>query len=99
MRELNPEAAAWATTTKTNAILADIYDALAMINANLMAIGSGTAAKKPKLYPRPNQKDNDDIKHFGKGGLPPAKLREWIEKKRRDHARNSTGYHTRHPGS
>lgn len=81
MRELNPDISAWSTTLKTNAILADIFDVLAMINANLNAIGSGKPAKKPKLYPRPNQK-NEGEQHFGAGALPRDELREWIKKKR-----------------
>lgn len=101
MKELNPEAATWASTTKTNAILADIFDVLAMINANLTAIGSGKAAHKPKPYPRPGNRDTDDTKHIGKGGLPPKELREWIEKKRALYGRNrnSAGDHNSDPGT
>jgi len=53
MRELRPEYAQWATTAKTNALLADIYDEIAVLNANLCAKGSGKRAKRPKPYPRP----------------------------------------------
>ena len=49
-RELDPDTYKWNTTVKTNAILADIYDVLALINANLVAIGSRKQAKKPKPY-------------------------------------------------
>lgn len=54
--ELHPEYAPWATQTKTNAILANIFDVLSQINANLVAIGSHEPAKQPKPYPRPQQK-------------------------------------------
>ena len=99
MRELNPDAAVWSSTTKTNAILADIWDMLATINSNLIAIGSGRPAKKPKLYPRPKQHDHDSERHFGSKALPVEELHKWIEQKRAEHARSSTGDHNRHTGS
>lgn len=78
-RELNPDLSRWAGTFKTNAILADIYDMLAMINANLVAMGSGKRAVRPKPYTRPGDKDKQVI---GKNALPPDQLREWFAKKR-----------------
>lgn len=96
MAELNPEIHAWASTVKTNAILADIFDMLAMINANLTAIGSRRAAKKPKPYPRPG-KDDKDTRHFGSGALPVEDLHRWIEDKR--NAGSSTGDHNGHSGA
>lgn len=82
MQELNPELSEWSGRTKTNAILADIFDMLAMINANLMAVGTRKPAKRPKLYPRPGAKDPETTRHFGKGALPAEELREWFERKR-----------------
>ena len=82
MQEINPELAAWSGTIKTNAILADIYDVLVHINANLVAHASGKPAKNPKLYPRPGQKEAGSERHFGRGALPAKELREWFEKKR-----------------
>ena len=64
VRDAHPEESAWATTLKTNSILADIYDVLSAINANLTAIGSGKPAKRIKLYPRPGHKDETES-HFG----------------------------------
>lgn len=55
MRELRPDISIWGTTAKTNALLADIFDMLAAINANLCAKGSGKRAKRPKPYPRPGE--------------------------------------------
>jgi len=81
-KDIEPEYASWAGTLKTNAILADIFDLLAMINANLCAMGSGKKAKKPKAYKRPG--DNDK-KKIGKNALPAAELREWFENKRKQH--------------
>lgn len=96
-RELDPELASWSEPMKTNKILADIFDMLAMINANLVAIGTRQPAKMPKPYPRPNQKTPEEEKHIGSGALPPAELRAWIDKKRAElNARSSTGDDNRH---
>lgn len=83
-QELYPEYAPWATRTKTNAILADILDALNQINANLVAIGSRKPAKQPKPYPRPQKKKPENVRHFGRGALPANELREWFEMKRKE---------------
>lgn len=89
MAEVNPDLSAWASRVKTNAILADIYDQLAVINANLLAIGSRRPAKTPKPYPRPGKKDPENTQHFGRGALPPDELRAWFEKKRAEYAGSS----------
>lgn len=91
MRELHPEMYEWSQRLKTNAILADIFDMLANINANLVAVGSGRRPKRPKAYPRPWRKDRDrDTQHFGKDPLPANELYEWFETKRREaHAGSS----------
>lgn len=73
---------AWAGTIKTNAILADIYDMLAMINSNLCALGSGKQAKKPPAYKRPGDKNE---KHIGKNALPPDELRKFFDRKRKEY--------------
>ncbi len=81
-RELNPKMSNWATRAKTNAILASIYDMLAVINSNLCAKGSGKRPKKPKPYPRPwAEEKKPDVTHFGKGALPPDELRKWFKSK------------------
>lgn len=99
MRELKPELAAWGSTVKTNIILADIFDVLALINANLVAMGSRKPAKKPKPYPRPFKRDESEKQHFGRGALPKDELRKWFEEKRAQHARNSTSDHTGDAGT
>lgn len=77
--EVLPEESSWGTAVKTNTILADIFDMLAMINANLVGLGSGKRAKQPKPYPRPkNKKDRQKI---GRDALPLDDLREWIRSK------------------
>ena len=83
MRETHPDAAAWGTRAKTNAILADIYDVLAMINANLVAVGSGKPSKAPKPYPRLVKPKNENERHIGSGALPPDELEAWFEEMRK----------------
>lgn len=84
-RDLNEEYALWASTTKTNGILADIYDVLNQINANLVAIGSHSKSKPVKPYPRPGMEEKrGDVKHFGKGALPKGEFRKWLERKRKE---------------
>ena len=82
VREQNPEVGRWATTTQTNTILADIYDMLTAINANLVRLGHGKP-DKPKPYPRPGQKDKKN-KHLGTA-IPSDALHKWIEEKRQKH--------------
>ena len=77
-KELDPDLASWGSTLKTNAILADIYDILAMINANICAMGSGKRAKKPQGYKRPGDRDKQKI---GKNALPAEELRAWLKRK------------------
>lgn len=83
MREIHPEQADWAGTLRTNLILVDIWDMLAQINANIVAIGSRRPAKKVKPYPTPWRKLPEEEQHFGKGALPPDELRKWFEEKRK----------------
>lgn len=82
---MNPELHAWGTTFKTNAILADIYDMLAMINANIVAIGSREHTKTPKRYPRPYGKEEGQ--HFGNGAVPVEDLKDMFAKKRKENGR------------
>lgn len=81
MRSLNAEQAEWATRTKTNAILADIFDMLAVINANLCGIGSGKKPKQPKPYPRPGKKE--DKQTIGSGAVTKQELEDFFERKRK----------------
>lgn len=81
-REINPEVYIWASRAKTNALLADIFDLLGALNANLCAKGTGRRPKKPKPYPRPKDKEKDtEVTHIGRGALPPDQLREWFRQK------------------
>lgn len=71
----------WENTLTTNRILADIYDLLQVINANLVGIGGGKR-KKIKPYPRPGKEEN--TKRIGKGAMPLNELREWFKEKRKN---------------
>jgi len=83
-KDLEPELHEWTTTFKTNKILADIYDVLAMINANLVAFGSKKQSKRPKPYPR--LKNNGD--KYGKAPVAPVQLRNMFVNKRKKRRRN-----------
>jgi hypothetical protein len=80
--ELNPEMTDWATTAKTNYILADIFDLLQIVNANLRVMITHKPGKKPDPYIRPGMKKKE-TRHIGKGALPASKMREWIASRRR----------------
>lgn len=70
----------WEDTLQTNALLADIYDMLQVINANLVGLASGGKVKKKiKPYPRPGK--DDDKKRIGKKAMPATELLDWIKEK------------------
>lgn len=68
----------WETPIKTNALLADLYDLLQVLNANIVRMGGGKA-KTIKPYPRPGR--HDDKKKIGKGALPLPELRNWLNRR------------------
>lgn len=84
-RETRKNEAAWASRIKTNAILADIFDAISQLNANIIALSTGKASKKITPYPRPFDTKKKDSKHYGSGALPSEDLKSWFEKKRIEH--------------
>lgn len=57
----------WFTTAKTNAILADIYDAFAAVHAKRGRI--------PKPYPRPQS--SHGTRTIGKGAIPISEFWDW----------------------
>lgn len=69
-QSMNPkdEYGAWLTTMKTNAILADLYDAF--ISAHTKK------GRQIKPYPRPRDKRN-----LGKGAIPISEFWEWWHSK------------------
>lgn len=79
------KATGWETTTKTNAILADIYDLLQVINANLISFASnGKKKTKIKPYPRPGR-DEDIKRKIGREAMPLDELRKWLKNRRMRH--------------
>lgn len=72
------KATGWENIIQTNIILADLYDLLQVINANIVALGGGKK-QKIKPYPRPNRKN--DTRKIGKGPLPLDELQKWIKEK------------------
>lgn len=78
--ELNPDLTEWSTRMKTNAILADIYDQLSLVNSQLRVLITHKPSRRPTPYQRPGSRDKQRI---GKGALPVNKMREWIESKRK----------------
>ena len=86
--ELEPEIAAFSSRTKTNAILADIYDVLAQINANMVAGFTRKRSSKPKRYPRPG---DDSKRRIGKNGVTFNELDNWIAEKRKQRGGGANG--------
>lgn len=80
--DLNPDMVEWSTRAKTNTILADIYDQLSLVNANLRVLITHKPGRKPEPYKRPGMKEKN-IKRIGSEPLPVSKMREWIENKRK----------------
>ena len=80
--ELNPDMTEWSTRARTNTILADIFDQLSLVNANLRVLITHKPGRRPEPYKRPGMK-NENKQHIGKGALPVSKMREWIEDRRK----------------
>lgn len=73
----------WESTLKTNMILADIFDLLQVIHADMVTWATqGKTKPKVKPYPRPGR-DEDKKRNLGKGAMPLKELREWM--RRRSH--------------
>ena len=72
------DVAEWASNLKTNVLLADVFDAIAMFNFNFASANSKHKPQKPKPYPRPWVKNEDKI---GKGAIPVSQFWEWWSSK------------------
>ena len=70
------ELAQWDTRIKTNAILADIYDEMAMFRREAAVKGSGKRPKRAKQYPRPNAKAKDS-RRIGSGAIRIRDFDSW----------------------
>ena len=77
-RDLDSETARWGTQLKTNEILADLYDLIAVFRSEVAGMLTGRKPKKIKPYKRPHK---DEKKKIGKGALPRNDLRKWINSK------------------
>ena len=73
------DAAEWASTFKTNAMLADVYDAIAWLNYSFIAANSKHKPKKPKPYPRPWLKG--ETQKFGKEPVKISEFWNWWKSK------------------
>lgn len=81
--DLHPDMAEWSTRAKTNAILADIFDQLSLVNAQLRVLITHKPGRHPEPYQRPGMKEKN-TKRIGNGALPINKMREWIESRRKE---------------
>lgn len=74
----------WEGVIQTNTILADIYDLLQVINANLVGMAShGKVKKNIKPYPRPGR-EQENKRKLGSGAMPLNELSKWFEEKRKN---------------
>lgn len=68
-KEMHPEYEEylpWMGTLKTNALIADLYDAFVAVHTE--------KGKQPQLYPRPN----NNKKKIGRGAIPVSKFKDWF---------------------
>lgn len=80
-RKINPELSEWGSRIKTNYILADIYDQLAVANALIKTIITRKKSKQPEPYKRPGEKKTRS-QHMGSGPLASiSAMREWIKQR------------------
>lgn len=80
-REIHPEMSEWSTRTKTNYILADIFDQLSVANGLLRTLVTKKKSKQPEAYKRPGEKKTR-TKQMGKNPLANAQeMREWIRER------------------
>lgn len=77
-QELAPmsDAERWARGEATAAILADIFDAVRVLDADVMHKGTRRKPKQPKPYPRPWAKEKGSV-HIGKDPLPIGEFEKW----------------------
>ena len=75
----NMNAREWGSTFKTNAILADVFDALQFFNYNYIQGNSKTKPKKPKPYPRPWLKG--EVQKFGRDPVRIQDFWNWWKSK------------------
>lgn len=81
--ETHPEDAGWYQPWTAQAVLADVYDAVAaMVYGYALCNHKKGSPKprKPERYPRPGLTDEQrGIKRIGKGAIPISEFDEWWE--------------------
>lgn len=77
-RDIDEDSSRWATQMKTNEILADLYDLMALFRVEMASMITGKRPKKPVPYKRPHK---DDKKKVGRGAMLKEDLRKWINNK------------------
>lgn len=79
--ELNPEDAGWYQPWTAQAVLADIYDALAGMVTGYATCNRRKGSPKPKPprpYPRPWLTDEQrGVRRVGRGAIPISEFDEW----------------------
>lgn len=82
-RKINPDMSEWAMPMKTNFILADIYDQLAVTNALLRVLITHKKGRRPEPYKRPGDKQKK-TQHMGSSPLESVnEMREWIKNRQK----------------
>lgn len=75
--------AVWGSTTRTNMLLADIYDAISAFRYVFTISKSKRGkAKKPRPYPRPWVREK--VRKIGKDPIPVSAFGDWWKKKMKE---------------
>ena len=77
-RSMYPEQAAWSSAARTNALLADVFDAVQALSYAFACANTGKGKprpKKPKPYPRPGAKRDEG--RIGDGAIPIRDFESW----------------------
>lgn len=76
-RELVPlsDSERWAGGEATSAIVADLFDLVALMRAEAAVKGTTHRPRKPRRYPRPWERPKE--RHVGRGAIPIADFEDW----------------------
>lgn len=76
-RAVNPELYTFSSPLKQSAMMADLFNAIAMFRYEFAAANSGKhRPHKPQMYPTPFSSNENENK-VGKGAIPISKFDEW----------------------
>lgn len=76
-RALNPGMERWSSTTMTNVILADVFDAVMEVAYATAQAHSRTRVPKPRPYPRPWADAPPGERSVGSGAIPSNEFHAW----------------------